>query len=69
MVGQSQKLTQETTEYVNKLGQSVKIIDDIDKETQNVFKSTQIISENYKAQRIETENSQKQWLKVVNNLL
>ena len=55
LVGQSQKLTQETTEYVNKLGQSVKIIDDIDKETQNVFKSTQIISENYKAQRIETE--------------
>ena len=55
MAGQSQKLVQETTQYVNQLGQAVKVVDTIDKETQHTVKSTQLITENYKAQRTEAE--------------
>ena len=51
VAGQSQKLTQEITEFTNQAGQAVKVIDSIDKETQSVYKSTQLVTDSYKKQR------------------
>lgn len=55
VAGQSQKLTQETREFKDSLSRSIKVIDDIDKETQSVYKSTQLITNNYKLQAKEIE--------------
>lgn len=48
--GEAKKLTQEVSEFTNKLGQAVKVVDDIDKETQKVTKTTQTVTDNYKKQ-------------------
>jgi TP901 family phage tail tape measure protein len=48
LVGQSSKLTQETREYTVELGKTKKVIDDIDKETGQVVKTTTLLVNNQK---------------------
>jgi TP901 family phage tail tape measure protein len=53
--GEALKLTQKVTEYTNAAGQSVKVIESLNKETQKVEHTTEIITENLKAHRKEAE--------------
>ena len=49
------KLVKTTTDTTNQYGQQVRIIEKIDKNTKKLVTDTRIVTQNYKAQRIEVE--------------
>jgi len=53
--GETYKLTQETKKFKDELGQSIKLINNLDKETGSITKTTQDVTANYKIQRAEIE--------------
>ena len=51
----TEKLVKTTTDTTNQYGQQVRIIEKIDKNTKKLVTDTRIVTQNYKAQRIEVE--------------